>query len=487
MADTDDKATIPRMRMGEMGATGLKVALKQIVEESKRELRWPNIISIYKNMAKDATIAAAINVTKMMIGRVEWRVTPPLNATPEQKKRAEFITQCMNDMEHTWADFIQDVTSSYVYGFSVHEKVYRKRLKAFGSKYNDGLIGWKKLPIRSQDTITGWVFSDDGRDLLAVEQDLSGLNYNGRYNNLVSLNGSNKIQIPRKKFMLFRVNPERDNPEGNSPLKSVHVAWRYRTTIEEQEAIGIVRNMVGTPVIKIPPVYMSKDASDDQRAIYDYYQNIVRNLERNEQSGLVLPQAFDPETKQPLFEFELLSVSSGRQYDTSQIITRWDNKILTALFADFLKLGQDRVGSFALAGAKTNLMAMAIEARLKEIANVLNHDLIPQTFALNGWGDVDLPKFEFTDLDEQDLNEFSQAVQRIFATNAIEMKADVYDKIREVVFKLPPLEENRKIKEEDLPGSVGMDSRSGDGMAAGTGNGTGKSAAKRDNGSANKA
>src|SRR5690606_31461676 len=99
------------------------------------------------------------------------------------------------------------------------------------------------------------------------------------------------------------------------------------------------------------------------------------------------------------FDFQLLSVSSGKQYDTNTIITRWDNKILTALFADFLKLGQDQVGSFALAGAKTNLMAMGIEARLKEIADVINNDLVPQTFALNGWSTEELPFITFSDLD----------------------------------------------------------------------------------------
>jgi hypothetical protein len=153
----------------------------------------------------------------------------------------------MDDMDHTWSEFIQDVSSSYTYGFSVQEKVYRKRLKTNGSKFNDGLIGWKKLPIRSQDTISGWMFSDDGRELLGVEQDLSTVIHYGRYNALSQKHGS-KIEIPRKKFMLFRVNPERDNPEGNSLLKSCYISWKYRTAIEEQEAIGIVRNMVGTPI-----------------------------------------------------------------------------------------------------------------------------------------------------------------------------------------------------------------------------------------------
>lgn len=233
-------ATTPRLKMGEIGTTGLKISNKNILEESKFELRWPNVIKTYKNMQKDATISSAINLYRMMLTRIKWTVEAPKGATEQQEKKAKFIQQCMLDMDHSWAEFIQDVSSSYTYGFSVQEKVYRKRLKSNGSRYNDGLIGWKKLPIRSQDTICGWKFSDDGRDLLAVEQDLSTVSHYGRYNSLVQKNG-NLITIPRDKFMLFRVNPERDNPEGNSLLKSVYLSWKYRTAIEEQEAIGIVR------------------------------------------------------------------------------------------------------------------------------------------------------------------------------------------------------------------------------------------------------
>jgi len=468
-------ASVPRIRMGEVGTTGLKVSNKVILEEARTELRWPKVINTYKNMQKDATINSAINLYKMMLARIDWKVEAPKGATPEQEKKAAFLQQCTDDMEATWASFIQDVSSSYVYGFSVQEKVYRRRLKATGSKFNDGLIGWKKLPIRSQDTISGWVFSEDGRDLQAVEQDLTTVNQYGRYNSLSARNG-NVITIPRNKFMLFRVNPERDNPEGSSMLKNAWLAWKYRTGIEEQEAIGITRNMVGTPVIKIPAIYLSPDATEEQKSIRDYYYNMVRNLERNEQSGIVLPNAYDPESRQPLFEFELLSVASGKQYDTSAIITRWDYKILTSLFADFLKLGQDQVGSFALAGAKTSIMAMAIEARLREIADVLNKDLIPQTFALNGWDDEELPKFTYTDLDEEDLDEFSKLVQRIFSVNAIEFDREIANIIRERGFGATPYPKDQPVDEDLLPQNR---SRAGDGMKT-AGDGTSTSVAGQD-------
>lgn len=227
---------------------------------------------------------------------------------------------------------------------------------------------------------------------------------------------------------------------------------------------------------------MSPDASPQQREVYEYYQNMVRNLERNEQSGIVMPLAYDPESRQPLFDFSLLSVSSGRQYDTGEIIKRYDNTILSALFADFLKMGQDQVGSFALAGAKTSIMAMAIEARLREIADVLNNDLIKQTFALNGWDDEELPKFVYSDLDEEDIDELSKAVQRVFAVNAIEFDRDVANVIRKRVFGVKELDPSLPVQEDLLPNNR---SRAGDGMSSGMGNGTSTDVSDQDNSVAN--
>jgi hypothetical protein len=60
--DTLEKgtATTPRLALGEVGTTGLRVISKHILEESRTELRWPNVIKTYKTMQKDATISSAI-------------------------------------------------------------------------------------------------------------------------------------------------------------------------------------------------------------------------------------------------------------------------------------------------------------------------------------------------------------------------------------------------------------------------------------------
>lgn len=480
MTEVIEKASIPRLRLGELGVVGLKQHGGRIQEEARKELRFPEANRTFRTMAQDATIASALSLFEMMVSRVEWIVDTGIDPSAEMKANAQFLQEVMNDMDHSWRSFIQEVTSAFTYGYCINEKVYRRRTWDNGSQYNDNKVGFKKLPVRSQDTINKWLYSDDGRDLIGVQQSLACItDGTDRYAKL--LNATGTIDIPRKKFMLFRVDAKRDNPEGNSPLRAAYHAWKYRTLIEEQEAVGVTRDMNGMPTLYLPPRYMSADATDAEKAIYEYYKNVIRNIQMNEQSGLILPQAFDPDSRQPLFKFELTSTMGGKMYDTDAIIKRWDNKILMVLFADMLKMGQDQVGSYSLAGAKTNIMAMAIEARLQEIQDVLNNDLVKQLFAMNGVNpDVKLPKLVYGDLDEVDLDEFSKAIQRIGSVGGLERDRPVMNKIRDAL-KIVRRPDDAPVKEDEI---MGGQSQAGQ---AGVGNGASKTASGRDNSAANNA
>ena len=124
----------------------------------------------------------------------------------------------MDDMEHSWYSFINEVTTMIEYGFCINEKVYKRRTKET-SKYNDNLVGWKKLPIRSQSTVRGWKFAPDGRGVEGVYQSLFNLTNMGVLADdnpsLVSMGVSGSvIEIPRNKFLLFNCDTRNGNPEG---------------------------------------------------------------------------------------------------------------------------------------------------------------------------------------------------------------------------------------------------------------------------------
>lgn len=472
--------TPERFKLSEAGYLGLNIWNGISQDELKKELNFPYSIKTYKQMTYHSTVNASLTLFDNLIGKVQWNFKPPKDATEEEKRQAEIINEMMHDMQdQTWQEFISEALSSNVFGFSVHEKVYRRRSKSNGSKYNDNIIGWKRLPIRNQETIEKFIFSEDGNDVIGVKQNLSTISdqYN-RYTNRTL----KEVVLPRSKIMLFRAGKHKGDPFGKSMLRDAYLAWRFLTVIEEIEANGVAKDLAGLPVLKLPPQYLSQDASPEQKAIRAYYENVMRNLQMNQQSALILPQAYDPDTRNPLFELELLSLNGSKAMDTTKIKEYYKNMIVTALFADVLIMGQQGSGSLALGQIKNSLSASAAEAMLDKIVNVINNDLIKQTYELNGWDTARMGSMDYDNLENDDLESFSKAVQRFASTSVIEVDRAVLNRVRESI-GVDPLPLDQEPNKEYMPKAT---SRSGDGMAVGTtGNGTATSATGADTSSNN--
>jgi hypothetical protein len=465
-ADAD--ASIPRISLGETGFTGLRVTNKQIVEESNRVFRYPSTLKVVSEMKVDPTVAAALNIYKIMIGRVKWTVKPPEDATDKEIARAKFVESCMDDMDSTWNNFISEVTSYLPYGFAVIEKVMRRRLKRNGSKFNDGLVGLAKLAPRGQDTIKNWYFSPDGREFLGVGQSIANLENSYRYVNVTNAEDG-LVTIPREKFLLFCADSEKDNPQGRSILKSVYLPYKQLTLLKDQLMLGVSKDLQGIPKVGMPVKYFDTNASAEDRAVYQGFKDIVDGLAAGTRSGIMYPLIFDEISKQPLFSVDLLEAKGGKAFDIPGIIKSLQNDILTALNVDIIKLGSDSKGSFSLADSKENLLAMALEFRLQEIRAVLNKDLMVDLFRRNGWDIERLPTFEFGDLVDIDTEAFSKLIQRCASVGLVNADKDIINKVREVI-GVPIIPEDQEIDRDTLIGST---SRSGDGMAAGkSGNGT---------------
>ena len=471
--------TPDRFKLSEGGYVGLNIFNGVSNEEMKKELNFPNNLKTYKNMSYHGTVNAPLTLYTNIISKADWVVKPPKEATEEEKKQTEFIRECLTDMDQPFEELIKDILSMNIYGFSVHEKVYRKRYTSNGSKYNDGLIAWKKLPIRSQESIKKFLFSDDGNEVTGVQQNVSNLSdpY-GRF----SMRDKLEVNLPKSKFMLFRTGNHRGDPYGKSMLRDAYLAWRYLTVLEEIESNGVAKDLSGIPILKLPPQYLSKDATPEQVAIRQYYERSMANLQVNQQSAMILPNAYDPDTRQPLFELALLSMDGKKGFDTTKVKEYYKNLILTSLFADILIMGQSATGSFALGQIKNSLSGAMAESMIREIKSVFNNDLIRQTYELNGWNPARACTLDFENLESADLESFSKAVQRFASTSVLEVDREVLNRVRESI-GVDPLPEDEEPNQELLPAFA---SRSGDGMEVGTtGNGTAKTVSGDDTSSNN--
>lgn len=141
-------------------------------------------------------------------------------------------------------------------------------------------------------------------------------------------------------------------------------------------------------------------------------------------------------------------------------------------------LGQDGSGSFALADSLQGATNAVIDARLREIRDQLNHDLIPQLFALNGWDTSVTPYFDFDDFKEISIDDFSKALQRIASVGLLVRDAAVVNAVHKRMGLPIPFDKTDIPIEEVMEKTTPMTSRSGDGMKVGKISGTGGVASK---------
>jgi hypothetical protein len=398
----DNKEIIIDFR--EVGATGLRRFSGFIYEEFLTELIQWHGIAVYKEMGDNDPVAGGILfMIDKLIRRVPWRCQPA-SEHPNDLEASEYLESCMNDMEMTWIDQISEILSFLQYGYSVQEICYKRRCgngfdPTMRSKYSDGRIGWRGFPIRSQDTIYRWQFDDHG-GIQGVEQ-LAPPHY---YH----------VTIPVEKFLLFRTTVFKNNPEGRSILRSAYRPWYMKKNIENIEAIGVERDLAGLPMALVPPEMLSSNASPQQKALLGQIKQIVTNVRRDEQEGLVFPSQYDDKGNK-LYDFQLLSTGGSRQFDTDKIIQRYDHRIAMSMLSDFLLLGQGSgaQGSWAMHSDKTKLFAQSIGAFLDIIAEVFNRYAVPRLFELNDFQVTDYPKLMHGDMDAVDLKEIGDYVVKL--------------------------------------------------------------------------
>ena len=172
------------------------------------------------------------------------------------------------------------------------------------------------------------------------------------------------------------------------------------------------------PIAWVPPELFDEGASATLKAVMTDMKKVVRNLKSDAQQGIVMPQDFDPETKQPRYKLELMSAPGTRVIDTGKVIARYAQQIAMTVMADFIMLGHEAVGSFALSSSKTHMFALALGAWLDIIAAVINEQAIPTLLLLNGRSLETRPLLQHADIESKDLGELATYLQTLAAAGA---------------------------------------------------------------------
>lgn len=385
---------VSKSRSGEIGSSGLVRSGGYVQEEFLPDLQGDKAIKVYKEMRDNDPIAGALifAITNLM-RQIKWSVKP---GSDDQAglDAAQFLEECMNDMNNTWADVISEICSMFAFGWALLEPVYKKRNgyqpddgELPTSKYEDGRIGWKKMPLRAQETKVRWEFDDKSGGLAAMIQSTT----------------KGEVPIPITSALLFRTQTYKNNPEGRSIFRNAYRPWYFKKRMEEIEGIGVERDLAGLPIMYVPVELFAEDATDEEKNALAEYKRIVQNVRRDKQEGMVLPSIYDEDTGNQLLKLELLSASGSRSFDTAAIITRYSQNMTMTVLADWLMLGHEGVGSFALSSNKSNLFGVALGAWKDMICAVFNNFAVPRLFRMNGFPVSNLPQIVAEDIEAPDL------------------------------------------------------------------------------------
>ena len=342
-------------------------------DEFLRELQGLRGVKVYRQMADNsAIIGGALLAIKNLIKQVDYRAVPVDINDAQDVAAAELVQASLDGMYPGFSSTLDAMLTVLEYGHSVLEIVY---------KIEAGTIYWQSFYPRPQPTLSRWRV--DGDTLVAIEQ---------------TVQGSGVVNIPTERFLHLTAPSATGSPLGRSILRNAYRPWFFATRLEEVEAIGLERGLSGIPIARVPAECLSSGASAEKRSVGDEFKDLVINIRRDEQEGIVIPSDRD-ESGNRLFELELLQVSSSHGADIDKAIARKTREQLIALLSDFIILGHETVGSFALSSDKTSLFGVALRGWIHIITTALNNQAVPRLLELNGLegrvkivaGDVEKP------------------------------------------------------------------------------------------------
>lgn len=348
----------PTTTWTERGWVGVTEWNGRPAERYLASLQGPAGVAKFAEMLrKEPACFTADRLVRLTAEQAKWTVVP---ASPrsEDKRAAEFVEECMDDMSHSLTVAIDNAMTAQWYGFSVLEIVWKRRMgrnvppPQASSAFDDGLVGVRKLAMRRQETIDKWLFDKNGGIQGVVQLDDAG----------------REIPIPIEKLLHFVVIPDRGNPEGMAVGEVAYKVYHMLENFEIIDGIGAERAHIGLPVIK----WLQAPKEEDKLAAIEMAQNLVVN----EQQYVMLPGN--------MAEFELVSITNTNADALRARINQLRWEIVGIVFGNYIRLGTTDTGNRALSETLADAFTKGVDAMLNTgVAEVLNHHLIPRLFANN--------------------------------------------------------------------------------------------------------
>ena len=365
-----------------LGTAGTEIYSGYSAEEYLATLRNTQRADTFDQMARgDYQSAMLLAAVSGPIKKAIY-VVEPGDDSEEAKADAELIKHILfNDMEQTWEEYIDEVTSVIQHGHCVHEVTHKVVIDhpVHGS-YNGILC----LGYRSQRTLERWNINVETKKLKSVTQQANG-------------DMNVYVDMPVEFLHITTIGKKGENWEGISMLRPCYGSWFRKEFYMKLNAIGVERFAIPTPIVKFPDGEQNSDQHDQMEEVLQAYT-------QHEQSFLMIPEDYNIDLKTNTYDPELVETSIDNE----------DKRMAKAFLAMFLELGSSSSsGSWALSTDQSDFFLSSIEHAADAICNPFNKKLIPKLIQMNRGERAVYPKLKATGISDKAGKELAEVLEKL--------------------------------------------------------------------------
>lgn len=415
----------PSAPLGERGRTGTQAFHGFIAtDEYVPELTGLSGLRTFDKMRRsDGMVKAVLRGLMMPLLSAEWEIVPADDDEKNTEIGEEIEDGLFEGLTTSWQDTLRQILSFLPFGFGVFETVFEVRDVDGEQKFM-----LRKLAPRLQKTILKFNTADDG-GLETVTQSTYGSR------------GFENIDIDIGRLLVFVNEKEGADWMGLSVLRPAYKHWWIKDTLYRIQAMAAERWGVGIPSVTLPP-----DQSDDDNV--RKAENILASLRAHERGYVVWPAGY-------LFSLITSSQGGGQQMDLLPMIQHHDRMIAVAMLEQFLTLGSNDVGSWALSADQSGLFLMVEQSIGDYVCDIINRHLIPRWVDYNYAGVKEYPKLKVTKIETRKAVELLSGLANAANAGLITPDDDIEDDLREMNgLPLLPRDANGDVIRPEMPAGM---------------------------------
>lgn len=188
--------------------------------------------------------------------------------------------------------------------------------------------------------------------------------------------------VPAMKAFIYTHDKEYGNLYGRSLLDNIYEPW-FRGGIMEMFLMRYMEKKAD-PSIKVfaPTSEVTQDADDTERAALESAAKAISDSYRNS-STVAIPSVFDPDTKNRLFDVELIEAEDRSELFMTVIAFYEVKKVRGLLCPERALIQSQDVGTNAEAQAHTGTFLRSLRIQLADLTKQFNRYLIPDLIRYN--------------------------------------------------------------------------------------------------------